>query len=248
MPWAASKLNEIKLRTVPETPRNQEVPGNQEVPAGTRQRRGGAKGTRPAADDDRSAASREALLAAARELFTTRGYAATNMTDIVAKAGTSVGLPYYYFGSKRKIFVTLWSDYQAKQEARTRLAITSARAAGETDGGRLLVLGMRAYLEGAWEARDLIPMMNGHDRPSGFDSVVEETNRRWAKRNSALLASEDPVIARAANVILLSSIGGMSVELAGCHAEAKARTLIERAVELWTAVIERAQVKAATSA
>ena len=227
---------------MPETPRSQQVP------PGTRRRRADANSTRPAANDDRSAASREALLAAARELFTTRGYAATNMTDIVAKAGTSVGLPYYYFGSKKKIFVTLWSDYQAKQEARTRLAITAARAAGETDGGRLLVLGMRAYLEGAWEARDLIPMMNGHDRPSGFDSVVEETNRRWAKRNSSLLVSEDPVIARAANVILLSSIGGMSFELAGCRAEAKARALIDRAVELWTAVIERAQVNAATSA
>ena len=82
-------------------------------------------------------------------------------------------------------------------------------------------------------ARDLIPMMNGHDKPSGFDSVVEETNRRWAKRNSSLLASEDPVIARAANVILLSSIGGMSVELAGCHAEAKARTLRSLPLRRW---------------
>jgi AcrR family transcriptional regulator len=106
------------------------------------------QGQRPAAGPtgERSAASREALLAAARDLFSTRGYAATNMADIVAKAGTSVGLPYYYFGSKKKIFIALWSDYQAKQEARTRMAISAARAAGEGDGGRLQIHGMRAYL------------------------------------------------------------------------------------------------------
>jgi AcrR family transcriptional regulator len=191
---------------------------------------------------ERSAASREALLAAARELFATRGYAATNMADIVAKAGTSVGLPYYYFGSKKKIFLALWSEYQAKQEARTRMAITAARAAGESDGGLLMVLGMRAYLEGAWEARDLIPMMNGHDRPSGFDSVADEANKHWLKRNSALLGGDDSVTARATHVILLSSLGGMCTELASCRAEARARLLVDRAAELWTALIERAQL------
>jgi AcrR family transcriptional regulator len=202
-------------------------------------RRVASNGSTPVTAPDRSAASREALLVAARELFTTRGYAATGMTDIVAMAGTSVGPPYYYFGSKKKIFIALWSDYQAKQEARTRLAITAARLQGETDGGRLLVLGMRAYLEGAWEARDLIPMMHGHDRPSGFASVLDETNKRWVKRNSALLAGEDPLVAQAANVILISSLGGMCTELASCRTDAKARVLIDRAVELWAAVIER---------
>jgi AcrR family transcriptional regulator len=190
---------------------------------------------------DRSAASREALLAAARDLFTTRGYAATNMADIVARAGTSVGLPYYYFGSKKKIFHALWSDYQAKQEARTRMAIAAARTAGETDGGRLLLLAMRAYLEGAWEASDMVPMMHGHDRPSGFDSVTEETNKRWRKRNSTLLVGQDPVTAQVINVILLSSLGGICTELASCRTEARAQQVIERAMHLWTGMIERSR-------
>ncbi len=201
------------------------------------------QGQRPAAGPtgERSAASREALLSAARDLFCTRGYAATNMADIVAKAGTSVGLPYYYFGSKKKIFIALWSDYQAKQEARTRMAISAARAAGEADGGRLLILGMRAYLEGAWEARDLMPMIHGHDRPSGFDSVTDEANKRWMKRNYALLGGEDSATARATHVILLSSLGGMCTEVANCRSEARARLLVDRAADLWTALIERAQ-------
>jgi AcrR family transcriptional regulator len=221
-----------------ETPRIREA-----SPQSKQGQRPGAQTAGPAGE--RSAASREALLAAARELFSIRGYAATNMADIVAKAGTSVGLPYYYFGSKKKIFIALWSDYQAKQEARTRMALSAARAAGEADGGRLLILGMRAYLEGAWEARDLMPMIHGHDRPSGFDSVTDEANKRWMKRNSALLGGEDSVTARATHVILLSSLGGMCTEVANCRSEAKARLLIDRAAELWTALIERAQFQPA---
>jgi AcrR family transcriptional regulator len=191
------------------------------------------------AASSRSAVTREALLHAARELFTERGYSATKMADIVEKAGASVGLPYYYFGSKEKIFTALWSDYQAKQEARTRLATTAARAAGETDRGRLLVAGMRAYLEGAWEARDLLPMMHGHDRPPRFDAVMKETNLRWAKRNMALLVGETPLVANAINAVLSSSLGAMCTELVNCRNYDEAKTLIDISADLWTAMIDR---------
>lgn len=187
----------------------------------------------------RSAVTREALLHAARDLFATRGYSATRMADIVEKAGASVGLPYYYFGSKEKIFIALWSDYQSKQEARTRLATTAARAAGETDGGRLLVVGMRAYLEGAWEARDLQPMMHGRDRPPGFDAVAKETNLRWARRNMALLTGETPLVASAINAILSSSLGAICAELPNCRDYEEAKVLMDIATDLWTAMIGR---------
>lgn len=213
------------------------TPGTEEVPQQTKPRRRAAARRPGSPGQDRPVASREALLAAARDLFTTHGYAATNMADIVARAGTSVGLPYYYFGGKKQIFHALWSDYQAKQEAKTRLAITAARAAGEADGGRLLLAGMRAYLEGAWEASDLTPMMLGHDRPSGFGSVTEETNRRWRKRNEALLCGHDPDRAQVVNVILMSSLGGVCTELASCKTRAQAQLLIDRAIELWTPMV-----------
>jgi|GEM_PF-6337996 len=187
----------------------------------------------------RSAVTREALLHAARDLFIARGYSATRMADIVEKAGASVGLPYYYFGSKEKIFIALWSDYQAKQEARTRLATTAARAAGETDGGRLLVAGMRAYLEGAWEVRDMLPMMHGRDRPPSFDVVSKETNLRWARRNMALLTGETPAVASAINAILSSSLGAMCTELVNCRNYEEAKVLIDIATDLWTAMIGR---------
>jgi hypothetical protein len=81
-------------------------------------------------------------------------------------------------------------------------------------------------------------MMHGHDRPSGFDSVTEESNKRWQKRNSALLADQDPVTAQISNVILLSSLGGVCTELAISRTDARAQLVIERATRLWTAMVE----------
>jgi AcrR family transcriptional regulator len=60
------------------------------VPADTRQRR---KAARPAE-----------LLAAALDLFVERGYAATKLDDVAARAGVSKGTFYLYFDSKEALF------------------------------------------------------------------------------------------------------------------------------------------------
>jgi AcrR family transcriptional regulator len=50
---------------------------------------------------------REQILSAALRCFATRGYAATKISDIVARAGMSHGLVYHYFKSKEEIFYAL---------------------------------------------------------------------------------------------------------------------------------------------
>lgn len=52
---------------------------------------------------------REQILSAALKVFATRGFAATKISDIVAKAGMSHGLIYHYFKSKEEIFFELVS-------------------------------------------------------------------------------------------------------------------------------------------
>lgn len=44
------------------------------------------------------------VIEAARDLFMSRGYAATKLEDVARKAGVSVGLPYLYFESKEGLF------------------------------------------------------------------------------------------------------------------------------------------------
>ena len=54
-----------------------------------------------------SGATRERLLAAARESFATLGFASTRIADIVALAGTSHGTFYTYFDDKRDALLAL---------------------------------------------------------------------------------------------------------------------------------------------
>lgn len=58
----------------------------------------------------RSRATRNALLEAAAELFTRRGYTGTNTKEIAERAGVGVGTLYFYFKDKRQILVTMLVD------------------------------------------------------------------------------------------------------------------------------------------
>ncbi len=57
---------------------------------------------------ERGAATRSALLEAAREVFTTEGYAQAGVTDIVNRAGASVGSLYHHFSGKADLYLTLF--------------------------------------------------------------------------------------------------------------------------------------------
>lgn len=63
--------------------------------------------TRPAKDSQKT---RQAILLAAQEAFSTRGYRDTGVRDITARAGVSLALVSRYFGSKEKLFEEALSD------------------------------------------------------------------------------------------------------------------------------------------
>jgi AcrR family transcriptional regulator len=184
----------------------------------------------------RSAVSRQAILNAARKLFSTRGYAATSIADIVASAGTSVGLPYYHFGSKKQIFLTLWSEYQISQEVQTRAAVAGARRAGARGEG-LLLAGTRAYLQGAWEARDILPMVHGRDTPPGFDSMLREADRRWERQNRALLTGHEPELVATATALLSGALRALCLEFPKCRTQQDATKLIDDAMVLFAGLL-----------
>jgi AcrR family transcriptional regulator len=60
--------------------------------------------------DPEEQAVRERLLTAALELFTTKGYAATPVREIVEAAGVTTPVLYYYFGNKEGIYQTLMEE------------------------------------------------------------------------------------------------------------------------------------------
>lgn len=62
------------------------------------------KGQRTDKRTERSRATREKIIAAARELFITQGYGATSLQEIADQAGVAVQTVYFVFGNKRTLF------------------------------------------------------------------------------------------------------------------------------------------------
>ncbi len=60
----------------------------------------------------RTAQTQRALLDAARQVFTERGFAEASIADIVQRAGSSVGSLYHHFGGKSELFIALWQEHQ----------------------------------------------------------------------------------------------------------------------------------------
>jgi AcrR family transcriptional regulator len=90
---------------------------------------------------ERSRATRERLLAHARELFAERGYAAVGTEEIVRGAGVTRGALYHQFRDKAALFEAVVEEV----EGETTEAI-AARAAGAEDPLQALRLGGRAFL------------------------------------------------------------------------------------------------------
>jgi AcrR family transcriptional regulator len=76
---------------------------------------------------EQSESTQNALLAAARALFTERGYAAVSTEEIVQRAGVTRGALYHHFRDKQDLFRAVFE--QLEQEIVERIA-TTALAAG----------------------------------------------------------------------------------------------------------------------
>ncbi len=95
---------------------------------------------------NRGEATREALVAAARELFVTQGYFATGTEEIVTLAGVGTrGALYHHFADKRALFRAVFEAVEIDLLAR---AVPTDTA---TDTWGVLVAGLQGFLTAALE-------------------------------------------------------------------------------------------------
>jgi len=127
----------------------------------------------------RTAETQRALLDAAREVFIEQGFTSASITDIVERAGSSVGSLYHHFGGKSELFVALWQEYSDAQEDASGKAIAQAQRAGVTDPLALFTAGAKAYLDGCWQRRDLAVLFRTGDAPPNFSSLMRADGCQW---------------------------------------------------------------------
>jgi AcrR family transcriptional regulator len=87
-------------------------------------------------------ATRSALLRAARELFTERGYGGVGTEEIVRRAEVTRGALYHHFTDKRDLFRAVHEQIEGEV-----MEAIGARMAGPADPFELLLVGTRAYLD-----------------------------------------------------------------------------------------------------
>jgi AcrR family transcriptional regulator len=105
-------------------------PAGPAVPARQRQR-------------ERSDATVEDLLTAARALFAADGYAATSLDAVCERAGVTKGALYHHFSGKRQLFSAVY----AREQQRLSETISAAYLVVAEDPWEAVFAGSRAYLE-----------------------------------------------------------------------------------------------------
>lgn len=171
--------------------------------------------------------TRRTLLAAAREVFAEHGFSNASISDIVNRAGSSVGSVYHHFGGKAELFLALWTDYQETQWSAAAAAVGKAKAGGEDDPLELFIVGTRTFLEGAWQRRDLAGLFLSGDSPPGFALIWRARGHEWIRQNSTLLGTGSGPVDRLTVTVLTTIIGEASREISGSRSKRQANRIID---------------------
>jgi len=171
---------------------------------------------------DRGAATRAALLAAAREVFISVGYAQAGVTEIVARAGASVGSLYHHFTGKADLYVTLFEEFHQGQAWRARQAARGAREDHVSEPRQMFLAVARAYLDGCLEERELSRLFVSGDAPPGFELIMRQRLREWASRNADFFARNAGPVDEAVAVVmtgaLMLAVAEVSLDEDAAHA------------------------------
>ncbi|AFR27621.1 MULTISPECIES: TetR/AcrR family transcriptional regulator [Micrococcaceae] len=185
----------------------------------------------------RTAATQRNLLDAATEVFVQHGFTDASISDIVARAGSSVGSLYHHFGGKTELFLALWDDYQNEHERLVAAAVAKARKAGEDDPLALFNVGSRSYFDYTWKHRDLERVFIEGDTPPGFEVLRRERGREWVRQNTVLLGASDDTLGRLTVAVItdIVTVSGQEVALSASKQAADevvqaAAVLVERLV------------------
>ncbi|MBC7275873.1 TetR/AcrR family transcriptional regulator [Nocardioides sp.] len=176
--------------------------------------------------------TRRQLLDASREVFAEKGYTVASVSDVVARADSSVGSVYHHFGGKEQLYLALWEEYVGRLAAAAAASVAKLRKSGVEAPLDQFEAGALAYLDAVWEDRELLPVFYAGDGPPGFEVMRRRRNTEWVRRNLQVLglggSDEDKLL----GAILTALIGEAARMTAGCETKRQARRVSRHAIVL----------------
>lgn len=134
----------------------------------------------------RSAATREALVAAARRLFAERGYGDIGTEEIVQSAGLTRGALYHHFTDKSELFAAAFEEVEIETTARITEALEEA--VDLTDPIEAMRLGAATFLDVCTEPAMARIMLLDAPSVLGWDRWTEISNQHNIGLVQALLS------------------------------------------------------------
>jgi AcrR family transcriptional regulator len=194
---------------------------------------------RPASD--RGAATRSGLLAAARAVFISEGYDQAAVTDIVARAGASVGSLYHHFPGKAALYLALFDELHTVNTERTRAAVRHARDTGMTDPMQLFLIGARAYLDGSIAQHELASLFARADGPPGFELVWQERLLEWVRKNTEFFARSGEPLDEAVSIVMTGAMMLALSEVSRAEDDRRARQVADGVISVLSRLEMRSQ-------
>jgi AcrR family transcriptional regulator len=181
---------------------------------------------------ERGAATRSGLLAAARAVFISEGYAQAGVTDIVARAGASVGSLYHHFSGKADLYLALFDELQNDHIERTRSAVRHARDAGVIDPMLLFLVGARGYLDASIEQRELAGVFARGDGPPGFEMVWQQRLMDWVRKNTEFFARSGEPLDEAVSIVMTGALMLAVSEMSRAEDSLRARQIADSVISV----------------
>ena len=176
-------------------------------------------------------ATRDALIRAALELFSKRGYAGVGTEEIVARAKVTRGALYHHFTDKRDLFRAVFERVEG--ELMERIAAQMERT---DDPWELMVAGMRSFLDACEEPA--VKQISLTDAPSvlGWQEWREIDNRhglgltRAALQGAVDAGEMRPIAVEPMAHLLVAALSEAAFVIAHAEQPRKARGEVERAL------------------
>jgi AcrR family transcriptional regulator len=186
---------------------------------------------RPGRREAEARATREALIRAALELFTKRGYSGVGTEEIVARAKVTRGALYHHFEDKRDLFRAVFE--QVERDLMERIG---ARMEATDDPWALMLTGMRSFLDACEEPA--VKQIALTDAPSvlGWREWREIDNRHGLGLTRAALQGAvgagilRPIAVEPMAHLFVAALSEAAFVIAHAEQPRKARNDVERAL------------------